>query len=251
MAHDFLGTFNRSQFERFLAFARSQIPAVDGRIRHLEAESFRIGRVVFRFDRGVPQGFAGDPPESYLGKLLAAYEVLGGDPFHDLRVRLKTDPVYLIRGSETVSAQYMSNGEVVGAKGLADALSAELMRKARSWLDDTLQYRFGALERKIRRAMDYADQLEGEISQLKVIRAAGSVRGSLEEIAGQIEQLFGDRNYRAIFDDAGSDPLGMNTHAPFSSYDVESDTAEIGVTRTVETPQRQNSGFIGPGNRGS
>ena len=33
MAHNFLGTFNRSQWERFLGFARSQLPLAAGRIQ--------------------------------------------------------------------------------------------------------------------------------------------------------------------------------------------------------------------------
>lgn len=243
MAHDFLGTFNRSQWDRFLHFARSQLPVAQARIQHLEAEIQRIGIVVFKYDRGIPQGFAADPPTAYLGKLLAAYEVQGGNPFLDLRTRLKNDPVFVVRGSEANFATYMSNGEAIGARGLSDAPTAEYMRQARSWIDDTLQYRFGALERKIRRALDYSEQLQQEIEDLKVIVSAATLNGSLEAIANQIGQIFGDRNYRAIFDDSGSDPFGFNTYAPFSSYDAQGSNAD--------SPQRQNTGFVGPGQKGA
>ncbi len=153
MAFDWLGTFNRSQLDRFLAFARTQLPLVDARIQHLEAEQNRLGVVSFRYYQGIPKEFIADPAESYIGKLLAAYEVLGGNPFHDLRARLRTDPVFAIRGSETTPTQFMSNGEVIGARGLADAVSAELMRQGKTWLADILSYRFNGLERKIRRMM--------------------------------------------------------------------------------------------------
>jgi hypothetical protein len=245
MAHDFLGTFNRSQFERFLAYAKSQLPLIDGRIQHLRAEVDRIGTVVFRYSKGVPQGYAADPQDSYLGKLLGTYEVLGGDPFIDLRVRLRNDPVFRVKGTENQGSQYMSNGEVIGAKGLSDAPTAELMRTARSWVNTTLDYRFGNLERKIRRAVDYSDELQNEIATLKTVQMAGSVVGSLEYVAAQVGQFIADQNYRAIYDDGGSDKFGFNVYAPFSSYDVGGDGS-----RETATAQRQNSGFVGPGSTG-
>jgi len=243
VSHDFLGTFNKSQFERFLAFARSQLPLAADRIQHLQAEVSRIGTITFRYSKGVPQGFASDPPESYLGKLLSAYEVLGGNPFIDLRVRLRTDPVFLVRGTETDGPQYMSNGEVIGAKGLSDSPTAELMRSAQIWIDDVMQARFASLERKIRRAVDYSDQLQLEIANLKTIQLAAASAGSLEYIAAQINQFLTDQNYRAVFDDGGGDKFGFNVYAPFSSYDV--------LNGSSSSAQRQNSGFVGPGESGA
>lgn len=249
MAFDHLGTFNKSQLDRFMAFARSQLPLVDARIQHLAAEQARLGSVVFRYDQGVPVGFAADPVDSYLGKLLAAYEVLGGNPFYDLRVRLRTQPIFLVRGSESTPAQYMSNGEVVGAKGLADAPSAVLMARARAWIEDTLHGRFGRMERKIRRTLDYSDQLQTEIDVLTKIKAAAEVDDSLESYATQLYQLLSDPNYRAIFDDKGKDPFGFTAYAPFSSYDAVASTDPNLVDRTAEGPQRQNTGFVGPGEK--
>jgi len=253
MAHDYLGTFNRSQFERFLAYAQSQLPLVDGRVQHLQAEVARVGSVIFRYSKGIPQGYAANPSDSYLGKLLGAYEVLGGDPFVDLRVRLRSDPVFRVKGTETQASQFMSNGEVIGAKGLSDAATAELMRTAKTWLGATLDYRFGSLERKIRRAMDYSDELQNEIATLKTIEmtaatagSTDSVTGSLEYLAAQIRQFLADSNYRAVFDDGGGDKFGFNVYAPFSSYDTGGDGS-----RQAETAQRQNTGFVGPGSSGT
>jgi hypothetical protein len=250
MAYDHLGTFNKSQIERFLAFARSQLPLATARIQHLQAEVSRIGTVVFRYNKGVPLGLSGNPSNSYLAKLLAAYEVLGGNPFIDLRVRLKTDPVYVVSGDESTSPSYLSNGEVMGTKGLADGVSAELMRSARTWVDDTIQARFERLERKIRRAVDYSDQLKDEITQLQTLQKAATVTGSLEDIANQIHQLLGDKNYRAVFDDGGKDPYGMTTYAPFGGYDAVPSQDPNAVDRVAPSPQRQNTGFVGPGEKG-
>lgn len=251
MAFDYLGTFNRSQLDRFLAFARSQLPLVDARVQHLEAELSRVGAVAFRYVQGMPKEFMADPAESYLGKLLAAYEVLGGNPFQDLRARSRNDPVFAIRGSETAPAQFMSNGEVIGAKGLADGPSATLMRQCRAWLNDTLKIRFDRLERKIRRALDYSDELQKEIDNLQIIKQAVEVEGSFEQLAAQLGQLIVDPNYRAIFDDGGKDPFGLTTYAPFSSYDAVPSTDPNVTARQTDTAQRQNTGYVGPGELGT
>lgn len=239
MAHQFLGTFNKSQWERFLAYARTQLPLVEGRRTHLKAEIARIGSLAYRYNNGIPQGYAATPTNSYLAKLLATYEVLGGDPFFDLRVRLREDPVFLVKGTESVGPQYMSNGEVIGAKGLSDAPTSELSRSASKWIDDTLQFRFDALERKIRRSVDYSDELKLEVARLDLIVMSSETTGSLEYIASQVAQYLSDQNYRAVFDDAGSDEFALNVYAPFSSYD----------SANSETAQRQNTGFVGPGGR--
>lgn len=248
MSFDFLGTFNRSQFEDFLAFARSQLPYATSRIRYLTAEISRIGTVSFKYNEGVPQGYAATPQDSYLGKLLAAYEVLGGNPFLNLRTRQTTQAVYIIQGNETTPAQFTSSGEVIGGKGLLDGPTAEYVRSARSWLDDTLHARFNRLERKIRRAMDYSDQLYSEIAELKVIQLAAEVTGSLEHSAAQIEQFLEDHNYRAVYNDNGSDRFGLKVYAPFSSYDAAPPAnPNSDVSRTRVTAQREDGGYRGPG----
>lgn len=250
MSYDWLGTFNKSQFERFIAFARSQLPMIPGRLLHIDAELSRIGVLVFSFDSNrTPIAVSVSPPGSYLGKLLAAYEVLGGNPFYDLRSRSRGQALYVLKGSEDTPAAFMSNGEPLPTKGLRDAFSAELIHKLRQDTQATLDFRFEALERKIRRALDLYDQLAQEKARLQVLSSAATVTGSLEEIANQIQQLFGDQNYRAIYDDASSDPMGINTYAPFSQYDVErsQDPAVGGPERRAELPRRQDTGFIGPG----
>ncbi len=246
MAHDWLGTFNRSQVERFLAFARANLSTIDARILHLQAEKGRIGTLVFTYDaEHVPDSVTADPTDSYLGKLLAAYEVLGGNPFLDLRSRTKGQPLFVVRGVG-MAPGYISNGEPVTSKGLQDAYSAELIRSLRSPISEALRARFESLERKIRRALDYGDQLDEEVASLQVYKAAAEIEGSLEYVAEQINQLLSNRNYRAIYDDGGKDPLGLNTYAPFSAFDAENSQG-TGPSRTAPGPQRQDSGYVGPG----
>jgi FtsZ-binding cell division protein ZapB len=252
LAYEFLGTFNRSQWERWLAYARSQLPLVEPRRQHVQSEIARVGSVIFRIDKGVPRGYAGDPETSYLGKLLRAYEVLGGSPMLDLRVRLQTDPVFILKGDELTFAQMTSAGEPIGSKGLEDGPTAVLVQRGKRWLNDTTKARFNYLERKIRRAVDYSDQLQVELQELSVMQMAAETQGSLEYIAAQVQQYITKTNYRATYDDQAqgkADPLGLLAHAPFGSYDARPSQNQD-VDRTVTTVQRQAGGVVEPGEKG-
>ena len=241
MSFNFKGTFNKSQFDRLEAFVRSQTPMIDARILHIAAELGRTGYLIMKFDHGTPLGYGPSSDDCYLAKLLAAYEVLGGNPTYDLQLRSINDPVYLLKGSEAGPSKIMSNGEAVGAKGLNDALSARLVEQSRSWLDDTLYRRFDYLERKIRRVMDYSDQLQTEASLLFRIKQTSEDENSLEYALNAIKQLFGDPVYRAIYDDNGKDPHGKYSYAPFSAY-------EPGGTRPPSAgPERTAKGVVLPG----
>lgn len=219
--HDFLGTFNKSQFNRLAAYARGQLVYIDLRIKHLTIEQQRVGFLQFAYDTaGQPTSFATGSPgfTTYIGKLVAAYEVLGGDPFYDLQVRSKSNPVYYLKGTETYTSKILSNGEPLPSQGLSDGDSGNAVRSMRSWTEANLD-RLEKLERKIRRAIDYSDQLQDEINELNTIKKAVDVDGSLENLIALVNQLFIDPSYRAIADDKGKDPFGKNAYAPLSSYD--------------------------------
>jgi len=218
---DWLGTFNRSQFERLVAYARARLAYVDARIQHLTVEQQRVGFLKFSYDTaGKPTSYLTGSPgfNTYIGKLMSAYEVLGGDPFYDLQVRSKSDPVYYLKGDEVATAKVLSNGEPVPQPGLADAPSGNAVRNIREWMGDHLDL-LDRLERKVRRAIDYSDQLQDEIDLLKKIKSSVEVDGSLENLISTMSVLFSDPSYRSIFDDQGKDPFGKLTHAPMSSYD--------------------------------
>lgn len=218
---DWLGTFNKSQFTRLAAYARSQMVYIDLRIQHLTIEQQRIGFLQFAYDTGGrPTSYSTGSPgfTTYIGKLMAAYEVLGGDPFYDLQVRGKNDPVYYLKGTETATAKMMSNGEPIPLPGLSDGDSGNAVRSMKSWTRGNLD-RLEKIERKVRRAIDYSDQLQSEINELGLIKKSVEVDGSLENLIALVGQLLIDPSYRAIADDKGEDPFGKYTHAPMSSYD--------------------------------
>ena len=229
MAWNFRGTFNKSQFERFAAFARAQTSDILGRIKHLTAERIRIGSLVFAYKDGLPTGYEPDSPTSYLGQLIACYEILGGNALADLNLRTLSQPVFLIPGDETRPAQQLSNGEIMGLPGTGDGVSAVLMQQARAWMPEVLDYKRDYLERKIRRMVDYSDQLQAESDLLQQILAAKESGGSLEYILDQIAQLIADDTYPAVTDDKGADPGGLLNNAPPAAYQSGPDTVASDV----------------------
>ena len=220
MAFDFKGTFTASQFERYESYLLGQTELAEARIQHLEAERERIGNLLFAFDTdGVPTGVAHDGSVTYCGKLFAVYEALGGDAFFDLQVRSSSQAVFRQRADETRNSQLMSNGEVIGTKGMADAESGELIDATRELVQGDIDFRKTSLERKIRRAIDYSEQLAQEIGSLQAMTLDQSVDGSMAFLIEGVKLLFADRGYKALVDDgAQPDPHGKLVRAPFAGY---------------------------------
>lgn len=219
MAFLFQGTLTVSQLERFKSYVREQAQLIDARINHLQAEQARVGNLAFAYDSGgMPIALANDPPTTYCGKLYGAYVALGGDVEFDLQVRSTAQPVFQLAGDETQDSQLMSNGEVLSVLGLSDAESTFLMQKLRGWTEGDLGRRRESLERKIRRALDYAEQLAAEVSQLQLLKASADTDGSLESMIAEIDSLASNRQYMAITDDAGADPHGKFSRAPVAGY---------------------------------
>lgn len=221
MPFPWLGTFNKTQLERLAAYARERLAYVDARIQHLTVEQQRVGFLKFAYDSaGRPTSYLTGTPgfTTYIGKLMAAYEVLGGDPFYDLQVRSKSDPVFYLKGDEVATAKVLSNGEPIPQQGLADAPTGNAVREIKSWMEGHLD-RLDRLERKVRRAIDYSDQLQDEIDKLRKIKQSVDFSGSLENLVASVGTFFSDPSYRSVFDDAGSDPFGKLIYAPMSSYD--------------------------------
>jgi hypothetical protein len=221
MAFEWGGTFTRSQFENFRSYVLDQVQLIDARIAHLKAERARIGDLSFAYDSaGLPTNVANDdPPVTYIDKLFGAYEALGGNVELDLQVRSATQPVFRLPGDATRAAQLLSNGEVIPAQGLDDAESALAVQAIRGWVSKDLARRRDYLERKIRRAIDYAEQLTAEIVQLELLKGEPETEGSLAFYLNAVNTLAVNRNYMAITDDTGTpDPHGKFAKAPFAAF---------------------------------
>jgi hypothetical protein len=245
MSFEFKGTFNRSQFERLRTFLAGQLQDVTGRIQHLQYEAERVGQLFFKYDsEGILQGWEVQPGDSYLDRLLKAYEVAGGDVLYDLNCRVREDPVFRRRGTEVDESQLMSNGEIIGVPGLADALTGGFVQALRDPHTDVVRWRRDYLERKIRRMLDYYDQIQTEIQDLTASLGDATTNGSFLWWVESVNIFIDDPEYRACYDDAGSDPHGKLVYAPFSAYDVG---PERGPARST---QRQTGGVVKRGETG-
>lgn len=239
---EFNGTYTKSQFDRFRAYVNDQVQLIDARISHLKAERDRVGNLAFAYDSaGNPTVFTSDPPTTYCGKLFAAYEALGGDVEFDLQVRSTAQPVFRIPGDINTPSQMYSNGEVVGVLGLNDAPSAALTQKIRSWVFEDLHRRRLYLERKIKRAIDYAEQLNSEISELTALKGSVDSEASLAAYLQSVDAMTVDSRYTAITDDSNSpDPHGKFSHAPVAGYTPSAKGA------TANTYERTLNGLVKP-----
>jgi hypothetical protein len=241
MAFEFLGTFTASQFTRFSTWIQAQTAQIPARIQHLQAEQNRIGSLSFAFDAGgAPTFIQPSDATTYIGRLFQAYEALGGDAEFDLQVRAMGQPVFKTTGTENRISQTMSNGEVQSAPGLSDAPSAELFRQARDWAYDVQLYRRDLIERKIRRALDYVDQLQAEITQLQTIMSDASTNGSIAFLVAGVQNLISNRYYIAAANDAGSpDPHGKMAYAPVAAYmpNPDGSSTVIDYERTYDGPK--------------
>lgn len=248
MSFDWKGTFNQSQFNRLIAWARAQVPDIGPRLNHLAAEQARLGVLVFSYDAaGRPLAYSPEPADSLLGRLLAAYEILGGDAFYDLNIRSGKQAVFLVRADETTPAQLLSNGEIMGTPGLGDRATAEVLEPLRGWMGDVLYARREYLERKIQRIIDYGEQLQQEQATLALMVAGVEVEGSLENLIAQAQALIDDPTYRPAYNDKGSDPFGKLTGAPLSPYSVGPDRSPT----TVYGKDSGDRGVVKPGEGGA
>lgn len=213
------GTFNNHQLSRLVSFSQNQFVDAPGRIIHLSAEIGRIGNILFQYDSGGnPVSYTAGPSNSYIGKLVMVYEILGGDPLFDLNVRSQVQAVYLVPAADHLSpAQQLSSGDILGQPGLNDALSSSLVQQMKTWTEEVIQYKRENLERKIRRAIDYVDQLTAEKNLLVIATSGETIVGSVSSIVTQLAVLLADPTYRAVYVDLINDYLGKLTHAPFGA----------------------------------
>jgi hypothetical protein len=202
---------------------------VPERILHLTAEIGRIGSLTFVYDAGGnPVSYSAGPNNSYIGKLMMVYEILGGDPLFDLQVRSQAQAVYLVASADHMTpAQQMSSGDIVGSGGLNDALACSLIQQMKAWTEDVIQYKRENIERKVRRALDYVDQLTAEKNLLLTATSNSMTSGSVASITQQITTLLADPTYRAVYNDTNNDYHGKLTHAPFGAYNP-------GPNRTID-----------------
>jgi hypothetical protein len=247
------GTFNNHQISRLVSFSQNQFVDAPGRVIHLSAEIARIGNIIFSYDGGGnPISYTASPRSSYIGKLIMVYEILGGDPLFDLNVRSQAQAVYLVPAADHLApAQQLSSGDILGQPGLQDALSSSLVQQMKTWTEEVIQYKRENLERKVRRAIDYVDQLTAEKNLLLAATSGATTPGSVSNIVAQLLVLLADPTYRAVYNDTINDYLGKLTHAPFGALNPNPNrTLDPGTVRVdggvILTGTQTSPSGVGP-----
>lgn len=168
MAYDFFGTFTTAQWLDFKDFVYTQRVELESRLRWLNAELTRIGVFTTDYaDDGTPVSFFA-PANTYAGKLLAAFRMLGGVPERDMLLRTRDNPVFLQSGSP-ISSGGDGHGTVYtnmrrdrGTDRYDRALGLAV-GKVKTWNIEAIKLKKENLEYKIKRALDYSDQLQQEV----------------------------------------------------------------------------------------
>jgi len=200
MSFAWLGTFRQGQWRRYREFVLAERRDASARITTIQAELARIGNVTVTYevaDNGQVTekrtGLLIDPPESSLGKLMAAYTSLGGNPL-DISMFLMPDQVQLTADGETVETQpsrgvlYPLEGEykfdgdqfpqgapslqtfdwrrLGGRRSLDDRDVGDLVDLSRRWISQSIKFKRNDIEARILKLCDLREQLVAELNQI-------------------------------------------------------------------------------------
>jgi len=181
MAFNFFGTMTTGQLQQLIDFSLIQERDLKDRQKWLSAQLTRNGVFSTEYDAAtnLPKSFTA-PDNSYAGKLLRAYRVLGGTPEKDFMLRTTDKPVFLTRGvninTQTAGtdptsgySDIMSNGRRVRGSQRFDRDVGMPVTRLKSWQLEAIKRKREHLEFKIKRALDYSDQLQREIEVIDVL----------------------------------------------------------------------------------
>lgn len=203
MAFNFYGVFTSGQWEVFKNFAKTQTIDLRLRQRWLQKELLRVGVFITEYNDSVPVSFTVSPSNSYGAKLLAAYRILGGTPEQDMLLRTRDLPVYLLRGSPVKIGEdglptggfsdVYSNGRRWRGNQRYDRDLGFRVERLKKWQLEAIKAKRERLEYKIKRTLDYSDQLQQEIDYITRLIdsfAPGSVEDQILQIEIGISEPF-------------------------------------------------------------
>ena len=166
MSFNFFGTLTDAQWWDFKDFAAVQRPELEARKRWVDAQLTRVGSISCTYnENNVPVSYEASP-KSYVGKLLLAYRMLGGVPENDMLLRKREQVVFLKRGIDQNDTPNYTNGRVFRGSQRFDRTLGLKMESMKQWQLEAIKAKRESLEFKIKRALDYADQLEQESALL-------------------------------------------------------------------------------------
>jgi hypothetical protein len=182
MAFNFFGTFTRAQWREFKDFIEVQRTELYARRNWLDSEISRTGQVSCSYDdEGNPVSFEASP-KTYIGKLLLAYRILGGIPENDMLLRTRDQVVYLKQGIDEDDRPEYSNGRLNRGTQRFDRSLGLSVESLKRWQIESIKSKRESLEFKIKRAMDYADQLQQELSMIDGMLSSFAVENQLLEV---------------------------------------------------------------------
>ena len=186
------------------------------RVRWLGSELIRNGTFITEYDEATnyPKRFVVSPPSSYGAKLIMAYRILGGVPERDMLLRTSDQPVFLTRGvnisqdpnnTNSGYSDLYSNGRRNRGGQRFDRDLAIQVEKFKKWQLESIKRKREHLEFKIKRALDYSDQLAIEMKLLQTMLDSNSGQ-TVDDFITKINQLM-FRNGAANVVDNINDPL--------------------------------------------
>lgn len=152
-------------------------------------ELIRVGQLkcTYSDDNTTPLSFKANP-NSYVGKLLQAYRMLGGVPENDMLLRTRENTVYLNRGASIDDAPRYTNGRVNRGGQIFDRPLGLSVEKLKRWQLESIKAKREHLEFKIKRALDYADQLEQEVELLRGLIDGFSIDDQIMQVEVTMEE---------------------------------------------------------------
>jgi hypothetical protein len=228
------GTFTTGQFDELVDFSKIQEQDILDRVVWLKRQLILNGIFTTDYDENNnPMGFFCDPPFSYGAKLMHAYRILGGVPERDMLLRTSDQPVFLTRGvnidSESSTSGYsdtFSNGRRYRGNQRFDRDIGLKVQKLKAWQLEIIKRKREHLEFKIKRCLDYSDQLQNEITLLSRMVGDSADRSADFQIAEIQGDMFapGAMNVVVSSDKYGKDigRVGDKT----SSSDLSTEQAE-------------------------
>ena len=197
IAFNFYGTFSTAQLQELVDFSNIQEQDISDRILWLGRELEMNGVFTTIYDpiTKYPTSFSCSPPSSYGSKLLQAYKILGGTPERDMLLRTSDQPVFLVKGTNISNdpneqssgySETYSNGRLYRGTQRFDRDIGQKVQRLKLWQLEAIKRKREHLEYKIKRCLDYSDQLQNEIDQLTTIIAPNNSK-SVTSMIGDIQ----------------------------------------------------------------
>lgn len=199
MAFAFYGLMTTGQWQAFKAFAQIQRKELILRRQWLQKQLSMNGFFATEYDGPNPVSFTASEG-SFAAKLLAAYRVLGGVPEQDMLLRTRDKPVFKTKAQNitdgpnaTVTGGFSdvySNGRRDRGTQRFDRDLGIRVERLKDWQLEAIKAKRERLEFKIKRALDYSDQLQQEIDLITSLlgdeTAVGSVDYQLVSVESQM-----------------------------------------------------------------